>query len=147
MHSHRDSATHWCLTLTLYVVQYLIPRRGYQYAFRYPSTTLSSCIHHRNYARKGLGAWWRHQMETFSELPALCEGNTPVTKAGNVELWCFFICAWTNGWVNNPNAGNLRRHRAHYDVIVMWFVFSKRCALYLNTTLKCDTLDSQDNEQ
>ena len=23
--------------------------------------------------------WWRHQMETFSALLALCEGNTPVT--------------------------------------------------------------------
>ena len=33
------------------------------------------------------------------------------------------ICAWINGWVNNREAGNLRRHRAHFDVIVMvtWF--------------------------
>ena len=23
------------------------------------------------------------------------------------------------GWVNNGEAGDLRRHRAHYDVIVM----------------------------
>ena len=29
------------------------------------------------------------------------------------------ICAWINGWVNNSEAGDLRRHRAHYDVIVM----------------------------
>ena len=29
------------------------------------------------------------------------------------------ICAWTNGWVNNRDAGELRRHSAHYDVIVM----------------------------
>ena len=29
------------------------------------------------------------------------------------------ICAWINGWVNNREAGALRRHRAHYDVIVM----------------------------
>ena len=29
------------------------------------------------------------------------------------------ICAWTNGWVNNRDAGDLRRHRAHFDVIVM----------------------------
>ena len=26
-----------------------------------------------------LWAWWRHQMETFSAVPALCEGNSPVT--------------------------------------------------------------------
>ena len=29
------------------------------------------------------------------------------------------ICAWINGWVNNREAGDLRRHRAHYDFIVM----------------------------
>ena len=39
--------------------------------------------------------------------------------------WCgalmfSFICAWMNGWVNNREAGCLRRHRAHYDVTVMW---------------------------
>ena len=27
--------------------------------------------------------------------------------------------AWINAWVNNREAGDLRRHRAHYDVIVM----------------------------
>ena len=29
------------------------------------------------------------------------------------------ICAWINGWVNNREAGDLRRYRAHYDVPVM----------------------------
>ena len=29
------------------------------------------------------------------------------------------ICARINGWVNNREADDLRRHRAHYDVIVM----------------------------
>ena len=29
------------------------------------------------------------------------------------------ICDWKKGWVNNHEAGDLRLHRAHYDVIVM----------------------------
>ena len=29
------------------------------------------------------------------------------------------ICARINGWVNNREAGDLRRYRPHYDVIVM----------------------------
>ena len=29
------------------------------------------------------------------------------------------ICAWINRWVNNGDAGDLRRYRAHYDVILM----------------------------
>ena len=28
-------------------------------------------------------------------------------------------CTWINGWVNNREAVDMRRHRAHYDVIVM----------------------------
>ena len=45
----------------------------------------------------------------------------PHTKATDAELWCLFvfICACINGWVNNGEAGDLRRHRSHYDVIVM----------------------------
>ena len=34
------------------------------------------------------------------------------------------ICAWINGWVNNREAGDLRRHRTDYDVIVMEAVMS-----------------------
>ena len=44
----------------------------------------------------------------------------PPTKASDAELWCFLlICAWINAWVNNREAGDLKRHCAHYDVIVM----------------------------
>ena len=44
----------------------------------------------------------------------------PRTKANDAELLCFLWSApWINGWVNNGDAGDLRRHRAHYDVIVM----------------------------
>ena len=31
----------------------------------------------------------------------------------------FFIFAWINGWVNNREAGDLRRRCAHYDVTKM----------------------------
>ena len=40
----------------------------------------------------------------------------PVTRSFDVF---FFICVWINGWVNNREAGDLRRYQAHYDVIVM----------------------------
>ena len=44
----------------------------------------------------------------------------PYAQASGAELWCFLWSApWINGWVNNRKAGDLRRHRAHYDVIVM----------------------------
>ena len=44
----------------------------------------------------------------------------PLTKASDAELWCFlWLAPWINDWVNNRAAGDLRHHRAHYDVIVM----------------------------
>ena len=52
----------------------------------------------------------------------------PLTKARVVELWCFLICAWTNGWENHWKTGDLRRHRAHYDVSVMFGNFPKYIA-------------------
>ena len=44
----------------------------------------------------------------------------PLTKASDAVLWCFLWSApEENCWVNNHEAGDLRCHRAHYDVIVM----------------------------
>ena len=45
---------------------------------------------------------------------------SPRTKANDGGALMFsLICVWINGWVNNREAGDLRRYRAHYDVIVM----------------------------
>ena len=61
----------------------------------------------------------------ISALLAICAGNLPVTgefpaqkpvtRSCDVSL----ICVRINGWVSNREAGELRRHRAHYDVTVM----------------------------
>ena len=62
-------------------------------------------------------------METVSALLAFCVGNSlvtseflsqrPVTRSFDV------FCTWINAWVNDREAGDLRRHHAHYDIIVM----------------------------
>ena len=37
------------------------------------------------------------------------------------DLMFSFICAWTKHWANSPDAGDLRRHIAHYDVTtILW---------------------------
>ena len=36
----------------------------------------------------------------------------------------FFYLHPNNGWVNDGEAGDLRRHRAHYDVIVMYHLYN-----------------------
>ena len=45
--------------------------------------------------------------------------NSPHKGQWHGALMFSLICAWTKGWVNNREAGDLRRHRTHYDVSVM----------------------------
>ena len=46
--------------------------------------------------------------------------NSPHKGQWRGALRFSLICAWIDGWVNNREAGDLRRQRAHYDVIVIW---------------------------
>ena len=77
-----------------------------------------------------LGAsWWRHQMETFSALLAIYAENSPspVNSPHHKGQWrgalmFSLICTWINGRENNRKAGDVRRHRTHYDVIVMCYM-------------------------
>ena len=48
--------------------------------------------------------------------------NSPNNGQWRGALMLSLICAWMNGWVNTRETGDLRRHRAHYDVIIMFFV-------------------------
>ena len=45
--------------------------------------------------------------------------NSPHKGLCREALMSSLICVWINGWVNSREAGDLRRHRAHYDVTVM----------------------------
>ena len=70
-------------------------------------------------------SWWRHQMETFPRYWPFVRGihrspvNFPPKGQWRGALMLSLICTWTNGWVNNRNAGDLRRNCTHYDVLVM----------------------------
>ena len=45
--------------------------------------------------------------------------NTPHKGRWRGALMFNLICAWTNGWANNWDAGDLRRDRGHFDAIPM----------------------------
>ena len=45
--------------------------------------------------------------------------NSPHKVQWRGALIFYLICTQINGWVNNREAGDLRRHRAHYDVNLM----------------------------
>ena len=51
--------------------------------------------------------------------------NSPHKGQRGGALMSSLICAWIYGWVNNREADDLRRHRAHYDVTVMTTLFCR----------------------
>ena len=64
---------------------------------------------------------WKH----FSRYRPFVRGihRSPVNSPHKGQ-WCgalmfSLICAQINGWVNNGEAGDLKRHRTYYDAIVM----------------------------
>ena len=80
---------------------------------------------------------WNH----FTRYRPLVRGihRSPVNSPDKCQ-WCGALmfslnCAWINGWVNKREAGDLGRHRAHYDVTVMngcCFVCPPRLPKYYN---------------
>ena len=48
----------------------------------------------------------------------------PHSKASDALMF-LWSAPWLNGWVNNREAGDLRRQRAHYDVIVMDILYNE----------------------
>ena len=64
-------------------------------------------------------------METFSVLLTICAVNSPVPgefaaqRPVTRSFEVFFDLRRKNDWVNNRETGDLRRYRAHYDVIVI----------------------------
>ena len=59
-------------------------------------------------------------METFSALLTICAGNSAVAGEFPAQSWV----------LNNREAGDLRRHRAHYDVTVMVMMESQDTSPY-----------------
>ena len=58
---------------------------------------------------------------------------TPVNSPHKGQ-WCralmfSLICTWINGWINNREADDLRRHHGHYDVTIIFCTCSLGCQL------------------
>ena len=73
-----------------------------------------------------LDAWWKllwHLLDVRTTSCMMTSSNGNIFRVtGHLcggALVFSLICVWINGWVNNREAGDLRRYGAHYDVTVM----------------------------
>ena len=67
-------------------------------------------------------------------------GESPHKGQWRGALMFSLICARINGWVNNRENGSLRRHRTHYDVIVMMCLLVVLCWLTQIITDEIETV-------
>ena len=82
---------------------------------KYRNKRCAKRVHHDDVIK------WKHYTR-FSPFPWAIHRspvNSPHKNQWRGILNFSSICAWIIGWVNNREAGDVRRHRAYYDVIVM----------------------------
>ena len=125
--SYMSEPKHWTLKRSFWILhpkQYKVRSLSYFVVIWYLSTL---------YIPKGLhksGSFhpqlvnhiiaWCHQMETLSALLVLCAWNAPVTgefssqRSVTRSFMISLMCPCIYGWVNNREAGDLRRHLAQY---------------------------------
>ena len=86
-----------------------INKNKYEYMLTLSFISKSRHLANQQYLSRCHLSWWRHQIEAFSELLALCAGNWPVTgefpsqRASDAELWCFFDVGH-NKQLNQPSS-------------------------------------------
>ena len=66
---------------------------------------------------------WEHFPRYWPFVGGIHRGRSPVNSPHKGQrsgtLMFSLICVWMNDWVSNREAGDLRRYRANYDIIVM----------------------------
>ena len=84
---------------------------------------------------------WKHFPRNWSFARGIHRSpvNSPHKGQWRGALMFSMICAWINGWVNNHEAGDLRRHRARYDVNVIHGDAVTSMHVEINSQCQCGT--------
>ena len=81
--------------------------------------------------------WWRHKMETFSTLLAICAGNSPVAgefpaqRPVTLSFDVFIDLRLNKRLIKQSWGWWFETNRAHYDVTVMHANWYARCFLWI----------------
>ena len=77
---------------------------------------------------------WKHFLRYWPFVRGIHRSpmNSPHKGHWRGALMFPLICDWINSWVNNCEAGDLRRHRAHYDVTAMHFADDIFTCIFFN---------------
>ena len=85
-------------------------------------------------------------MEAFSALLAICAGNPGEILAHKGPWHGAFmfslICVLMNDWVNKREAGDLRRYRTRYDVIIVMNILQREILIQFTTMFSLFQINS-----
>ena len=102
------------------------------------NTTQQNSVHHDDVIK------WNHFPRYWPSVWDIHRSpvNSPHNGQWRGALMFSLICTWINGWVNNIEVGDLRRHRAHHDVIV---VITPRYTLHCRASWCVNTIRQRQN--
>ena len=95
-------------------------------------TTMDCIVNQSDISRHDGVIKWKHFPRYWPFMRGIHRSsvNSPHKGKWRGALMFPLICVWINGWVNNREAGDLRRHRPLYHFIVMLYhVFALECIL------------------
>ena len=103
--------------------------RALSYFVKLPFDAMTSFRMAKEASRNGEAQHWLHddviKWKPFPRYWPFVQGihrspvNSPHKGQWLGAMMFSLICVWKNGWVNNREAGDLKRYRAHHDVMVM----------------------------
>ena len=100
----------------------VLPRyQGIDYSRWSITPHLGTSIHYRTIKTHDDVIKWKHFPRHWPFVRGIHRSpvNSPYKGQWRGALMFSLICVWASGWANNRDAGDLRHHRAHYDVTVM----------------------------
>ena len=127
----RYSQLPWCHTAAIVMILQIYTFDGREYLCTSICSTMYEPLTFSHNEGMITSSKWRHQMEIFSALLAICAGNSPVPGEFPIQRqvtrnFDVFLDLCPNKRLDKQGcceAVDLRRHRAHYDDTVMEFRF------------------------
>ena len=109
----------WCFASLWFYYEFQMASCGpFTYGRQCSFTPIETILKHDDVIK------WKHFPRNWPFVRGIHRSpvNSPHKSQWRGALMFSLICVWINDWVNNREAGDLRRYRSHYDVSVMLWV-------------------------
>ena len=155
LHLHREMFNIWiCMNMNMNQCHWKASDSDYRQSQRFLSTVISEIVLYcfTVYIGQIKVLWrrlhvaflthdgvikWKHLPRYWPFVRGIHRSPVNSTHKGQWRgaLMFSLICTWISSWVNSPEAGDLRRHRAHCDVSVMNVYVLTNATWTVTTTL------------